>query len=90
MRVLAWIIVAVGSALSIAEASAQTYDPRYPVCQQVWGINGSYIACGYSIDGSMCCDSLRSCRAMFGEPLLRWRWSSISASSDVLGRRPIL
>ena len=33
---------------------------------------------------------VNSCSAMFGEPLFRRRWPSISASSDVLGRRPIL
>jgi hypothetical protein len=27
---------------------------------------------------------------MFGEPVLRWRWPSISASADVLGRSPWL
>jgi len=35
MRALTCIVVAVGTFLS-AEASAQTYDPRYPVCIQVW------------------------------------------------------
>jgi hypothetical protein len=47
MRALTWIIVAVGTILTMA-AQAQTYDPRYPVCLQVWTISGSYIACGYS------------------------------------------
>jgi hypothetical protein len=48
MRTLAWIILAVRTILTIAEASAQTYDPRYPVCLQVWDDKGSYIACGYT------------------------------------------
>jgi hypothetical protein len=48
LRAQTWIVVAVGTIFMIADAQAQTYDPRYPVCQQVWGINGSYIACGYT------------------------------------------
>jgi hypothetical protein len=27
---------------------AQTYDPHYPACLQVYGIGGGYIACGYA------------------------------------------
>jgi hypothetical protein len=47
MRTLAWIIL-VGTIFTIAEAQAQTYDPRYPVCLQVWDDKGSYIACGFT------------------------------------------
>jgi len=50
MRALTCIVVAVGTFLS-AEASAQTYDPRYPVCIQVWDDRGSYIACRYTSMG---------------------------------------
>ncbi|WP_035722653.1 DUF3551 domain-containing protein [Bradyrhizobium sp. ARR65] len=31
-----------------APARAQMYDPSYPVCLQVYGINGGYVACGYT------------------------------------------
>ena len=48
MRALTCIVVAVGTILTMAEASAQTYDPRYPVCIQVWDDRGSYIACRYT------------------------------------------
>ena len=41
MRPLNWLIVAVGAILTIADAAAQTYDPRYPVCIQVWDDRGS-------------------------------------------------
>jgi hypothetical protein len=34
--------------LTAAPARAQTYDPDYPVCLQVYGIAGNYIACGYT------------------------------------------
>ena len=61
MRVLAWIIVAVGTILTMAEASAQTYDPRYPVCIQVWDNRGSYISCSYTSMGQ--CAATASGRA---------------------------
>jgi hypothetical protein len=34
--------------LATAPARAQTYNPDYPVCLQVYGIGGNYIACGYT------------------------------------------
>jgi hypothetical protein len=33
--------------LTAAPTEAQTYDPDYPVCLQLYGIAGGYIACGY-------------------------------------------
>jgi hypothetical protein len=30
-----------------APAGAQTYDPRYPVCLQIYGTSGMVIQCGY-------------------------------------------
>ena len=47
MRVLACTILTIGTMLVAAPACAQTYDPNYPVCQQVYGINGSYIDCSF-------------------------------------------
>ena len=47
MRVLACTILTIGTMLVAAPARAQTYDPSYPVCQQVYGINGSYIDCSF-------------------------------------------
>ena len=29
-------------------ARAQTYDPNYPVCLQIYDIDGGYIDCGYT------------------------------------------
>jgi hypothetical protein len=47
MRVLTLAILAIG-ALSIAQpANAQTYDPHYPVCMQVFG-DPTYFECRYS------------------------------------------
>ena len=31
-----------------ARASAQTYDPGYPVCIQTYGRDGNSIECGYT------------------------------------------
>ena len=45
---LAVLVVTIAAALTPLPARAQTYDPRYPVCLQVYGITGNYIACGYT------------------------------------------
>jgi hypothetical protein len=34
--------------LAAAPASAQTYNPDYPICLQVYARGGGYIACGYT------------------------------------------
>jgi len=41
MRVLGWLILAGATMLAVVPASAQRYDPRYPVCLQVWEWGGS-------------------------------------------------
>lgn len=40
--------LAVATVLSTAPVQAQTYDPRYPVCLQTYGIGGGSIGCDYS------------------------------------------
>jgi uncharacterized protein DUF3551 len=40
--------------LAATPAQAQTYDPKFPVCLQTYGRDGSYIACRYT--------SLAQCR----------------------------
>jgi hypothetical protein len=54
MRLLAWTILSI-AAICGAPAQAQTYDPAYPVCLQTYGIDGNYIACGFT--------SMDQCRA---------------------------
>ena len=56
MRLRAGAIIVLGCVLS-APAHAQTYDPRYPVCIEVFGgrFGGNYIDCSYT--------SLAQCRA---------------------------
>ena len=48
MRILAMGILTIATVLTAAPVRAQTYDPNYPVCLQTYGIEGSYIECGYT------------------------------------------
>ena len=48
MRVLTCTILTTATVLVAAPASAQTYDPSYPVCLQTYGIDGSYIDCSFT------------------------------------------
>jgi Protein of unknown function (DUF3551) len=41
MRMLRWVMVAGVTILVVAPAKAQRYDPRYPVCLQIWEWGGS-------------------------------------------------
>lgn len=36
-----------GTALATAPSKAQTYDPRYPVCIEIYTIDGSNIDCSF-------------------------------------------
>jgi hypothetical protein len=49
MRMLRRIILVVTAILAVAPATAQRYDPRYPVCFQKWGEGGfTAIDCSYT------------------------------------------
>ena len=48
MRIPALAILTGVTVLTAAPARAQTYNPDYPVCLQVYDIEGSYIECGYT------------------------------------------
>lgn len=48
MRIPALAMLAIATALAAAPARAQTYDPDYPLCLQVYDLEGGYIECGYS------------------------------------------
>jgi Protein of unknown function (DUF3551) len=48
MRKLIGMMLAIGTIATAAPLQAQTYDPNYPVCLQVYGRAGNYIACGYT------------------------------------------
>ncbi len=56
MRLLACAIVTLGTVLAALPARAQTYDPAYPVCLQIFtGFNDWYFECMYS--------NMNQCRA---------------------------
>ena len=48
MRILASTILAIATILAVAPAHAQTYDPNYPVCIQMYRWGGSDIECSYT------------------------------------------
>jgi uncharacterized protein DUF3551 len=49
MRIPALAILIAATILTAAPARAQTYDPAYPVCLQVYqGFNDSYFECAYT------------------------------------------
>jgi len=52
MRALALAIVALGAVYAATPARAQTYDPAYPVCLQVYqGMVDYYFECAYQTMG---------------------------------------
>lgn len=48
MRILALAMLAAGTLLATHPASAQTYDPSYPVCLHVWTRGDAYYECQYT------------------------------------------
>jgi Protein of unknown function (DUF3551) len=48
MRVMLSSIAAIVVLVAASPVRAQTYDPAYPVCLQVYGIEGGYISCDYT------------------------------------------
>jgi hypothetical protein len=46
---LSWTVLAGSAILGIVPASAQTYDPSYPVCLQIWEWGGStHFECAFA------------------------------------------
>jgi hypothetical protein len=48
MRIPVLLILAVAAVPLASPAQAQTYDPNYPVCLQVYAPDGGYIDCSYT------------------------------------------
>jgi Protein of unknown function (DUF3551) len=48
MRKLVWTILTIGMISAVTPAKAQTYDPNFPVCLQLYGRAGNYISCSYT------------------------------------------
>ncbi len=46
--VITWVILASGIVVAAAPSHAQTYDPNYPVCLQVYAPRGGYIDCSFT------------------------------------------
>jgi Protein of unknown function (DUF3551) len=79
MRMLTSAVLVIAMVWTAAvPVRAQTYDPNYPVCLQVYTIDGGGIACGYTSLAE--CASTASGRAAqcfinpyFAQPQLRGR-----------------
>ena len=56
MRMPKWVILAAVAILPALPATAQRYDPNYPVCMQAWTRDGSTMNCRFT--------SWDQCRAM--------------------------
>ncbi|WP_027572159.1 DUF3551 domain-containing protein [Bradyrhizobium sp. WSM1743] len=49
MRMLRWLMLGSAAILMVGAATAQTFDPRRPVCLQKWEWGGStYFECAYT------------------------------------------
>ena len=49
MRIPAFAVLTVAAVLTATPSLAQTYDPKYPVCLQIYqGYNDYYFECGYT------------------------------------------
>jgi hypothetical protein len=49
MRILALAILTIATVLTATPMMAQTYDPRYPVCLQIYqGLVDYYFECAYT------------------------------------------
>ena len=49
MRIPAWAMLTIATVAAAPSARAQTYDPAYPVCLQVYtGWNDYYFECAYT------------------------------------------
>jgi hypothetical protein len=55
MRGLVWLIAGTGMIFAASSASAQRYDPAYPVCMELNDDNGTRMECMYT--------TMEQCRA---------------------------
>ncbi|MET4722204.1 hypothetical protein ABIF63_006310 [Bradyrhizobium japonicum] len=76
--------------LTTAPARSQTYDPRYPVCIEIYTIDGSSIDCSFT-SIAQCCDRFRAVRPVLRQPLCTAEPASgpgsIAAATEPLGYR---
>ena len=45
---LTWVVLVSATVLTVAPSHAQTYDPNFPVCLQVYAPRGGYIDCSFA------------------------------------------
>ena len=45
---LTWMVLVSATVLTVAPSHAQTYDPNFPVCLQVYVPRGGYIDCSFT------------------------------------------
>src|SRR5260370_38392867 len=76
MRILALVIFGM---LSIGPATAQTYDPAYPVCLHVYDKGANYYQCSYT--------SLPQCNASASAPASHCVINPYFASEEEPGQR---
>jgi len=48
MRVLTCTVMTIAAALAASPLRAQTYDPNFPVCIQIYSIGGGRIDCSFT------------------------------------------
>jgi Protein of unknown function (DUF3551) len=84
MRILALTILTAATVVTAAPASAQTYDPAYPVCIRTSGFGGSSIDCSFTSLPQ--CNATASGRAAqcFDNPFFGYG----KTSTGPLARRP--
>src|SRR5438105_4766981 len=82
MRILALAILAIGMASATPPARAQTYDPNYPVCLQIYqSWKNYYFECAYTSLGQ-CNMSARYRRIRSNSPSSSGRFAGRPDSSD--------
>jgi Protein of unknown function (DUF3551) len=51
MRRAVSLVAVIVAMLAASPARAQTYDPAYPICLQIFGVTGNYFSCRYTSMG---------------------------------------
>jgi hypothetical protein len=73
-------ILLAGSLLAIAPAAARTYDPRYPVCIELYTIDGSTIDCAFTSMAQ--CAATSSGQAATKSPARRPGFSKLASTRN--------
>jgi len=81
LRALIWTIAAIGVVIAATPATAQTYDPNYPVCLQAYAPEGGYIHCS-------CASMTASGRGALPQPVFRATRAASTALTEGLICRP--